>query len=211
MKKNTSPCFRLRLPGGHFLATLIVAALIPSAALAASAPLAANPATDKSPPIPLDQLGAVAGKQYQGDGLTVSATPEGARLRCVFQRLEGEAMAEGLWLTSTVANDVKERFRVVAVEVGRAVPFPPSRSDGLLLEAEWPRWLGDPHDAEPVPARWLPRQSATAGTKRWPARAGPSTTQRRRTPSPRSGSHSPWHGRVRANSRSAFPRRSATG
>jgi hypothetical protein len=36
------------------------------------------------------------------DGLAVSPTEGGAGLRCVFQRLEGEATREGLWLTSTV-------------------------------------------------------------------------------------------------------------
>ena len=123
MKTTMPPYFRLRLRGGHFLAALIVAALIPSAALAASASLAANPATDQSQRIPLDQLGAVAGQQYHGDGLTVRATPEGARLRCVFQRLEGEATPAGLWLTSTAANAATDRFRIVAAEVGRAADF----------------------------------------------------------------------------------------
>ena len=37
------------------------------------------------------QLGAKAGADYQGDALAVIPTAEGARLRCVFQRLEGEA------------------------------------------------------------------------------------------------------------------------
>ena len=119
MKTKPIACFCLRLPGGRFLAALIVAALIPSAALAASASLAANPGANKSEPIPMDQLGAVAGKQYHGDGLSVSATPEGARLRCMFQRLEGEATREGLWLTSTVTNAVADRFRVVAADVRR--------------------------------------------------------------------------------------------
>jgi hypothetical protein len=55
-------------------------------------------ATEKSaytPPattaIPWSQLGAKAGADYQGDALAVIPTAEGARLRCVFQRLEGEA------------------------------------------------------------------------------------------------------------------------
>jgi hypothetical protein len=85
--------------------------------LAACTALAASPA--KAAPIPMDQIGAVAGKQYQGDGLSVAATPEGARLRCVFQKLEGQATPEGLWLTSTAAAANSERFRVVASAVGR--------------------------------------------------------------------------------------------
>jgi hypothetical protein len=58
-------------------------------------------AANRRAPIPMNQLGAVAGKQYEGDGLSVSAVPRSgsARLRCVFQRLEGEATAEGLWLS----------------------------------------------------------------------------------------------------------------
>jgi hypothetical protein len=60
---------------------------------------------------------AKAGTDYQGDGLAVSPTAEGAGLRCVFQRLEGEATREGLWLTSTVTNAVNERFRVTAAAV----------------------------------------------------------------------------------------------
>src|SRR5262245_36509192 len=69
--------------------------------------------------IPWSQLGAKAGVDYRGDGLVVSANAQGARLSCVFQRLEGEATREGLWLTSTATNAVKERFRVLAVELGR--------------------------------------------------------------------------------------------
>ncbi|MEY2410612.1 MAG: trimeric autotransporter adhesin, partial [Verrucomicrobiota bacterium] len=69
--------------------------------------------------IPWSQLGAKAGADYQGDALAVIPTAEGARLRCAFQRLEGEATREGLWLTSTVTNAVNDRFRVVAADVRR--------------------------------------------------------------------------------------------
>ena len=67
------------------------------------------------------QIGAKAGAEYKGDGLVVSSTPDGAQLRCVFQRLEGEATREGVWLTSTVTNTVNDRFRLVAASVGRLV------------------------------------------------------------------------------------------
>ena len=77
--------------------------------------------------IPWSQIGAKAGADYQGDGLAVIPTAEGARLRCVFQRLEGEATREGLWLTSTVTNAVNDRFRVVAAEVGRDGGSGPAR------------------------------------------------------------------------------------
>src|SRR5258708_22704251 len=75
--------------------------------------------------IPWAQIGAKAGADYHGDGLVVSPTAEGARLRCVFQRLEGEATREGLWLTSSAANEVSDRFRVTAAEVRRVPPLAP--------------------------------------------------------------------------------------
>ena len=65
-------------------------------------------------------LGARATSQYSGDGLSVTQTPSGAvQLRCAFQKLEGEATVEGLWLSST-APGAASRFRVVAAAVGRA-------------------------------------------------------------------------------------------
>jgi len=82
-----------------------------------------------APRLPWSQLGAKAGADYQGDGpacawlrrgrLAVSPTAGGARLRCVFQRLEGEVTCEGLWLTSTVTNAVIDRFRIMATKVER--------------------------------------------------------------------------------------------
>src|SRR6266516_201277 len=91
-----------------------------SFSLTAAAEDSADPAPAKtSEAIPWSQLGAKAGADYKGDGLAVIPTADGARLRCVFQRLEGEATREGLWLTSTVTNAVKDRFRIVAAGVGR--------------------------------------------------------------------------------------------
>src|SRR5437867_4820776 len=90
-----------------------------SAAPATGAPAAKPAKTADS--IPWSQIGAKAGADYQGDGLAVMPTAHGARLRCVFQKLEGEATREGLWLTSTVTNAVNDRFRVVAASVGRSV------------------------------------------------------------------------------------------
>ena len=64
-------------------------------------------------------LGARATAQYAGEGLSVTQSPSGAvRLRCDFQKLEGEATSEGLWLSST-APGAASRFRVVAAAVGR--------------------------------------------------------------------------------------------
>ena len=102
---------------------LATAALLASLASDAQTQLAAKTEADhaanRSAPIPLDQLGAVASKQYQGGGLSVTATTEGARLRCVIQQLDGEVTSEDLWLTSTTENANGERFRVVAVALGR--------------------------------------------------------------------------------------------
>jgi len=77
------------------------------------------PSPKKVQPIPFDQIGAAAEKQYHGDGLSVSATEDGARLRCVFQKLEGLATTQGLWLTSTEDASRGTRFRVIARMVGR--------------------------------------------------------------------------------------------
>src|SRR2546428_9401087 len=70
--------------------------------------------------IPWSQIGAKAGAEYQGEGLAVMPTGTGARLRCVFQRLEGEATSDGLWLTSTVEGSQTGRFSVMPTAVGRA-------------------------------------------------------------------------------------------
>src|SRR5260370_38421623 len=62
------------------------------------------------------------GVDCQGGGLAVAPSAEGARLRCVFQLLEGEAPREGLWLTSTVVPPGVGgygRFRIMDAAVGR--------------------------------------------------------------------------------------------
>jgi len=99
---------------------LAVAGLLAALLAGGQTQTLAHDAVNKSGPIALDQLGAAAGKQYQGDGLSVTATAESARLRCMFQRLEGQVTREGLWLTCTAGDSKGERFRVVAVAVGRA-------------------------------------------------------------------------------------------
>jgi hypothetical protein len=61
-----------------------------------------------------------AQKQYSGDGIAVTPTVDGARLRAVFQKLEGQATPEGMWLESTAeGNDQPERFRLLAIAQGR--------------------------------------------------------------------------------------------
>jgi hypothetical protein len=85
--------------------------------------------TPTNSPIAWSDLGAKATDQCSGDGLAMTVTPQGTvRLHCAFQKLEGEATREGLWLESTVpggaiasgaATVPARRFRVVADAVGR--------------------------------------------------------------------------------------------
>jgi hypothetical protein len=97
-------------------ALLIMLASLPAMSVAQAAGLAA---TNTPAAIPWNEIGAKAGADYQGDGLAVTPTKSGARLHCIFQRLDGEATAEGLWLTSTVTNTVSDRFCVTAIGMGR--------------------------------------------------------------------------------------------
>src|SRR5215467_3918502 len=113
--KTKSKLFRARM----FCAVAL--AISWSSTLTVTATDSADTAPAKTS-IPWSQLGAKAGADYKGDGLAVSPTAGGARLRCVFQRLEGEATREGLWLTSTVippSGTVRDHFRVVAADVRR--------------------------------------------------------------------------------------------
>lgn len=73
----------------------------------------------KAEKIPWDQIGAKAGANYHGGGLAVTRATDSARLHCVFQRLEGEATREGLWLVSTVPNTLADRFQVKAAAISR--------------------------------------------------------------------------------------------
>ena len=98
--------------------------------------------------IPFSKLSSKVSGQYQGDGLSVLPAPEGAHLRCVFQKLEGEATCEGLWLTSTVTNSVNDRFRIVAAAVGR---------EGGSVE----RVASERQSAEPSPTLHAPRLPRT--------------------------------------------------
>ena len=70
-------------------------------------------------PIPFDQIGTMAAKQYKGDGLAITATPDGASLHCAFQRLNARVTTEGLWLASIVDGAKGEPFRVIARSLGR--------------------------------------------------------------------------------------------
>ena len=109
-----------KLPGGsragYYSSLLLVAGWLAASVI----PTASLAATNSPSAIPWNQIGAKAGADYQGDGLAVTPIESGARLHCVFQRLDGEATPKGLWLTSTVSNTVSDPFRVIATEVSRS-------------------------------------------------------------------------------------------
>jgi hypothetical protein len=87
-------------------------------------------------PIPWSALGGKATAQYGGEGLAVFVGEGGtARLRCSFQKLEGELTRDGLWLTSTTEGSKGERFRVVATSVGRQPDFGVRRQSEAGREA----------------------------------------------------------------------------
>jgi hypothetical protein len=88
--------------------------LLPVLALALTVP-----ARGETPPpaIPFSDIGARATANYQGDFLGITATADGARLRCGFQKLEGHTTPQGLWLESTRPDG--GQLRLVAVAVGR--------------------------------------------------------------------------------------------
>src|SRR5262245_57474093 len=107
--KKLNPQTRVRCQSlGHsVLAPVLLsflAAVCPMHAAVQAAKGDPYPGTTQAPPLPWAEIGARAGADYHGDGLSVTPADSGVRLRCAFQRLEGEATREGLWLTSTVTN-----------------------------------------------------------------------------------------------------------
>lgn len=88
--------------------------------------------------IPWSEIGDSAMTHYKGGGLVVVPTGNGASLRCAFQKLEGEATSEGLWLVSTVPDAVKDRVRVVASAVGK-VALP--RTGALTADEKTVRFI----------------------------------------------------------------------
>jgi hypothetical protein len=103
----------------NLLAFGLVQMLAAEGATAVKVAGASQTAEPKAALIPLAQLGAAAGRQYSGDGLAIVPAQDGAILRCAFQRLEGRATSEGLWLTSTAGKANAARFRVVAIAIER--------------------------------------------------------------------------------------------
>ncbi|MCX6928337.1 MAG: hypothetical protein NT154_34780, partial [Verrucomicrobia bacterium] len=119
--KTSKPILGQTSVAALLVATTTLLAVTMASLLAASPERLAPAGTARSgQSIPWSDIGAKATAQYSGDGLAVCAGENDAvRLRCVFQRLEGEVTSEGLWLTSTVEGAAADRFRVVADYVGR--------------------------------------------------------------------------------------------
>ena len=104
-------------------------------------------------PIPFSEIGGKATVDYQGEALGITATPDGARLRCGFQKLEGRATAQGLWLESSAPGGGE--FCLVATTVDREVlecgsPLP------LWIEAA-PSKSGSGLPQSTTLSRWCPR------------------------------------------------------
>src|ERR1035441_6684190 len=129
-------CHYSLIPMKHLTSLPYLAAGLVSLTRLTPAGLAAQSASQTFAPIPVSELGTKAGARYQGDGLSVAATPEGARLRCVFQKLEGQVTPEGLWLVSTVEPKTGEKFRVVARAVGRAAAVATLPPHGTVTVAD---------------------------------------------------------------------------
>ena len=116
----------------HLLVALILAGGVSS--VAAAPPSAA--------PIAFDQLGEAAQKQYPGEGMSVTPTASGAKMRAVLQDLEAEASPGGLWLTSTADEDMDKpnRFRLRATAVGREQPVALASEGRVVVGEELVSW-----------------------------------------------------------------------
>lgn len=133
-------------PASLIWAWLLCVAFLPQRLIAhaqpASAALAYGPAfSPQSIAIPFDQIGAVAGEQYSGDGLAVATCPEGARLRCVFQRLEAKVTPHGLWVVSIKEGASGQPFRVMAWSLGRAKTETLPSTGEVAVAGEVPRFV----------------------------------------------------------------------
>ena len=75
-------------------------------------------ATNQQESIPWSEVGITATATYEGEGLSISRTEQGAHLRCNAQKLAADATSKGLWLSSMAATG--EQFRVVATALSRS-------------------------------------------------------------------------------------------
>ncbi len=106
-------------------------------------------------PIPFSEIGARATADYQGEALSITATPDGARLHCRFQQLDGRATPQGLWLESTVPGG--GRFRLTAAALCRESSR--ARERALIEPSPWePRAPTDRRVAQVVSMVGPPRR-----------------------------------------------------
>lgn len=68
-------------------------------------------------------------------GLRVTATDDGARLHCAFQKIAAEATPTGLWLTS-LSGAVPDRFQIRAARAGRGGEFQKLPEKGSVIMAD---------------------------------------------------------------------------
>src|SRR5258708_320804 len=102
--------------------TLLVLTLVSGANCLSSFDVAqplCKPDPHKAPRrVTLSECAVPLGAESSGNGTSVFAEAGRTRVPCLCQRLEGEATAEGLWLTSMITNTVSDRFRVRSVGIG---------------------------------------------------------------------------------------------
>jgi hypothetical protein len=80
-----------------------------------------------------------ASPKYSGDALAVFVSENSTvRLRCAFQRLEGEVTSQGLWLASTAPGLANDRFRVTGDYLGRD-----GGAMAALPDCGTPEWMGE--------------------------------------------------------------------
>jgi hypothetical protein len=91
--------------------------------------------------IPFGQVGAMAGMQYSGDGLTVASTADGASLGCAFQRLTAKITTDGMWLTSRADASKGSPFRLIARSIGRENAGPLNNSGKVEVAGQLARFI----------------------------------------------------------------------
>jgi hypothetical protein len=123
-------------------------------AVAALALALAGLARAENASIPFSEIGAKATVDYQGDALGIMATPDGARLRCGFQKLEGHATTQELWLESTVPGGGE--FRLVGTAVHREVLEYGPDASGPLWNEPAPPESGRRLPQSTTLSRWCP-------------------------------------------------------
>jgi hypothetical protein len=135
---------------------LLLAALV---LLEAPAQVAANPAHD-------------------GDGLAIRATAAGAALGSIFQRMEGEARDDGLWIASTLPEG--GRLRLVSSAWGRSGRMQRLDTTGAVsIEGEIVRFVRPGVIEEYATGLDGVRQDFIVGRARW--RACPPDARRLRS------------------------------